>query len=389
MRRIYDTFTDTNAVLLPNHVLDIDLVGGGWIAVAGVWDILSNEAKATAVVQARATVDSGIYDGRFKVNLMVGLATGKAYLIFRLKDADEYWYAGLDDSGQVANLYEMTPGPLAVLRAQAAFAQDEATWYEIKVLCQGDFIEVYIDDVLYLTHTSESLQTETEAGILAPSNSDARFDDFIVDDRPTCLYCTSGDIKGRMGVQWTSGTALDAVLDDLIASASRLIDNELGWPHCYFAAADLADQTRRFDTEAGTEMWIPRCLTITTLWLDTTGNGAVDTQWFRGTDFEVWPYGVYGTDWFNKIIVKEGASRSFPTGQRRLEIVGRFGGYSTPPQKIKEACIITVARWVKRAQQMYQDTGAIVELGQLTYTKALDPDVQEILRVTERRVAIG
>jgi len=109
----------------------------------------------------------------------------------------------------------------------------------------------------------------------------------------------------------------------------------------------------------------------------------------RGTDFEVWPYGVYGTDWFTKIIVKEGASRSFPTGQRRLRIIGKFGGYPVPPQKIKEACVITVARWAKRAQQMYQDTGAIVELGQLTYTKALDPDVQEILRVTERRVVLG
>jgi|GEM_PF-3060189 len=214
----------------------------------------------------------------------------------------------------------------------------------------------------------------------------AYFDNLIIEARVECNYCEPADIKAHMEVQWTSGGKVDVLLDDLIASASRLIDNELHWPDCHFAAGDLTDQTRYFDTQAGSEMWIPRCISITTFKIDTNGDGTYDQTWTQGTHFVVWPY---DQTYFDKIIVKEGASRSFPTGQRRLEIVGKFGGYSVPPQKIKEACVITVARWLKRAQQMYQDTGAIVELGQLTYTKALDPDVQEILRVTARRIVIG
>jgi hypothetical protein len=37
-------------------------------------------------------------------------------------------------------------------------------------------------------------------------------------------------------------------------------------------------------------------------------------------------------------------------------------------------------RWFMRAKQGYQDAGAIMELGQMTYVKELDPDVQKILR---------
>jgi hypothetical protein len=39
-----------------------------------------------------------------------------------------------------------------------------------------------------------------------------------------------------------------------------------------------------------------------------------------------------------------------------------------------------VAKAFKRGMQMYQDTGAVVELGQLTYTLAIDPEVERILK---------
>ena len=404
MRYIHDTFTDTNGVDLSAHTPEIDRQGGGYAEIAGDWEILSNEAKTTSAADARVVIDSGIYDGQFSIDMKVGLANGAAYLIFRANAAcTNYWVIGLDDATQRMLLYSVTAGAFT-LRAEKPFTQDEATWYRVKAFLQGDDIKAYVDDVLILSHTSALYNTQTVMGFYAELNPDARFDSqggdgdgdgdgipgdgipAMAEDRLPCLYCVTADVKGRMGVQWTSGAALDAVLNELINSASRLIEDELYWPYCYFAAADLADQTRYFDTEAGTEMWIPRCISISSFWLDTTGNGVVDTQWVQGTDFVVWPY---DKTWFTKIIVKEGASRSFPTGQRRLQIIGKFGGYPVPPQVIKEACIITVARWAKRAQQMYQDTGAIVELGQLIYTKALDPDVQEILRVTERRVVIG
>lgn len=204
--------------------------------------------------------------------------------------------------------------------------------------------------------------------------------------RAECAYCENQNIKDHFGPQWTEGTTYDALLDDLILTASRLIDNELHWPDCHFAAGDLADQTRYFDSEAGLELWIPRAISITSLGVDQDADGVYEEAWVQGTDYEVWPYDLAS---FDKIIVKEGTTRSFPTGQRRVQIVGKFGGYTTPPQKIKQACIITASRWFKRGLQQFQDTGAIIELGELVYTKSLDPDVVEILRIEGRRLGIG
>jgi hypothetical protein len=39
-----------------------------------------------------------------------------------------------------------------------------------------------------------------------------------------------------------------------------------------------------------------------------------------------------------------------------------------------------VARWYKRAQQGWQDTAANIELGELTFTAEIDPEIRQILR---------
>lgn len=207
-----------------------------------------------------------------------------------------------------------------------------------------------------------------------------------------CIYCSAADVKARFGTQWMAGTDYDALLTELTESASRQIDDELYWGFCHFAAQDLRPGiTRYFDTEGGMEMWIPRCTKITTLRLDYDGDGVYETTWVENTDFIVWPY-AKGSPWgdsFDKIIVKESAGVSLPTGQQRMEIKGEWGGAARPPQIIKEACAITAARWFKRGMQAYQDTGALPEMGELVYTKALDPDVQEILKKMARRVGVG
>jgi len=128
-------------------------------------------------------------------------------------------------------------------------------------------------------------------------------------------------------------------------------------------------------------------VSITTLRVevDETASGTYVT-WVKGTDFIVWPY---SEDWFTRLVVKATAAKVFPTGQQLLRVTGRWGGYRTPPATIKLAAAITASRWFKRGMQGFQDTGAVVEVGQLTYTKALDPDVKEMLRVTPVRVGYG
>jgi len=176
-------------------------------------------------------------------------------------------------------------------------------------------------------------------------------------------------------------------LDTLIFTASRLIDREMGWLNCHYAITDIAATLRFYDTLSGLEMQINRCLddAAFAVRVDENADGTY-TAWVRNTDYITWPY---DEGWITKVIVKDDASKVFPAGQRLLEVTARWGAFSTPPHEIQQACMITASRWFKRGLQQFQDTGAIVELGQLVYTKALDPDVIEILRVSARRIAIG
>jgi hypothetical protein len=73
----YDTFTDTDSTLLPNHTPDISITGNGWVTFGGdTYQIISNQAEynggspanaiaitnmstPNVVVRTRFTLDSG------------------------------------------------------------------------------------------------------------------------------------------------------------------------------------------------------------------------------------------------------------------------------------------------------------------------------------------
>ena len=204
--------------------------------------------------------------------------------------------------------------------------------------------------------------------------------------RAECDYCEAIDIKNVLGEQWTAGVRYDALLADLIPEASRLIDREQGWGDCHYAAGDPAAVARLFDTVSGYEMEVDRCLqAAAVVAVDETATG-VYVVWVSGTDYLLWPYNEL---YFTRVIIKTGASKVFTDGQQLLRVTGKWGAATTPPDVIKLAAIITVTRWFKRGMQGFQDTGAIIEVGQLVYRKALDPDVKEMLRVTPVRVGYG
>lgn len=209
--------------------------------------------------------------------------------------------------------------------------------------------------------------------------------------REDCDYCELADIKAHLGEQWTSGVKYDVatpLLPPLITEASRLVDRELGWGDCHYAAGDATPvaSARLFDTESGYEMEVDRCLqAAAAIAVDETASG-VYVAWVINTDYLLWPYNEL---YFTRVVIKTGASKVFTTGQQLLQVTGKWGGTTSPPDVIKLATIITVARWFKRGMQAFQDTGAVIDVGQLVYTKALDPDVKEMLRVTFRKVAYG
>ena len=197
-------------------------------------------------------------------------------------------------------------------------------------------------------------------------------------------YCTYAEIKAvmpdsplvQMG-QTEHATAFDA----LITRASRLIDREVGaWPNYFYPTTD--DAIRYFDGNGEEELWIDECMSITTLAVAESGETCSTgyTTW-SSTEYEVWPYNYSetGQPIMRLDINMNGDKGNFPPYRKAVKLTGVFGYSSTPPEDIKQACIIQVVRWYMRAKQSYQDAGANVDLGSMVYVQQLDPDIKELL----------
>lgn len=205
--------------------------------------------------------------------------------------------------------------------------------------------------------------------------------------RNDCAYCEVDDVTVAMGEQWTSGAKYDQLLERAIEEASRVIDAELGWEECHFAAADLATVTRYYDGVSDTEIQIDRFLddVAFAVAVDEDLDG-VYTAWVRDTEYIVWPRNAA---YITQIEVKHDATVYFTEGQEVVRVTGRLGGLSEPSAPIRKATVIMVAKAFKRGLQAFQDTGAIEEIGQLKYTLAIDPEVDRILKNIPRRANFG
>lgn len=200
-------------------------------------------------------------------------------------------------------------------------------------------------------------------------------------------YCATTDVwEALPDANPSSDTSYDAFIANLITRASRLIDKETHREPGAYAQSATDTETRFYMGSGGSQQWIDEIVAAPSLVAVAQGGGIADSDYttYSSSDFFLWPYNAddFGKPWRRiDLDTINGAYQSFYSYPKSVKITAPFG-YSdtdnTPPE-IVEATIIQVARWFGRARQGYQDTGAIAELGQLTYTKRLDPEVQEIV----------
>lgn len=192
-------------------------------------------------------------------------------------------------------------------------------------------------------------------------------------------YCTLAETKAVMpDTSW--GSSYDAVLAALIERASRAIDMFTGrWPGAYYV---ISDSVRYFDGNGKSDLFIDELASApSAVHVAETGDLSAYSLW-SSSDYFMKPYNAsqFGMpyEWIGLDLLY-GAKTSWPAYQKAVKITGKFGYSLTTPSEVKQATIIQAVRWFKRGQQAFRDTGAIVELGQLTYTQAVDPDVAEII----------
>lgn len=201
-------------------------------------------------------------------------------------------------------------------------------------------------------------------------------------------YTTVSEVKTVL-VDTSWGTSYDALLTVLITRASRAIDLFTGRePGAYSVNADT---TRYYDGSGCSVLWcdelaaVPSTVAVAETGVvdNASGTGGNYTNWAT-SDYFCWPYNALTERKpFLRLELDQlnGFKFSWYRFPRSVKITGKFGYTTTTnlPPEVVQTTIIQAARWFKRGQQAFQDTGAIVELGQLTYTKALDPDIAELI----------
>ena len=192
-------------------------------------------------------------------------------------------------------------------------------------------------------------------------------------------YLDRDDVKLRIpDVNW--GATYDAALDQIVEEASREIDRYLGREQGSFAADAAAART--FTGSGDVDLWLPEmAVAPTEVAVAEAGDLTNYTVW-SATDYLLWPYNAAAMGLpYSKLEIDQlnGTKYLWYKYPKSVKVTAQWGYSADPPADVVKACLIQSIRSFKRAQQAYQDTGAVLEVGQLMFVKGLDPEVETFL----------
>lgn len=202
-------------------------------------------------------------------------------------------------------------------------------------------------------------------------------------------YATKTEFKAEL-IDTTWGVGYDAFIDLLLPAASRLIDRFLGRAPGDFKVT--ADETRYFTGSGVSELWIDEiAVAPTSVAMDLVGDQVTYTL-LDAANYQEWPRNAAqkGIPFYRLDIpvLTNPTYYTWYSTPDSIKVIGKWGYSVAIPNLIKRATLIQTVRWFKRAQQAYQDVGAITSLGQLTYVQKLDPDMENIINLDFGRLAI-
>lgn len=188
-------------------------------------------------------------------------------------------------------------------------------------------------------------------------------------------YATLSDVKAALRI---TDTVDDGLLEISIEAASREID---GWCERFFYSTSA---TRVYLPTDSLTTHTDDIQTVTTLKVDTAGDGTFDQTWTT-SDFQLSPLnGIAGGIETPFNTVSAVGDYLFPIYQPRnveaqqasVQIVGVFG-FASIPTAVKQACIILSMRQFSR----YQSPMGVMGMGDLGMIRIgrVDPDVEKLL----------
>ena len=199
-------------------------------------------------------------------------------------------------------------------------------------------------------------------------------------------YCTALDVRKELASgsgEVAIGQEHEDILWNMCVEASRMIDRFKGVDEGGYMVTVSA--VRYFSSAGGLRQRIDCAVSISEVAVEEIDGSY--TVW-AATDYFTWPY--QGDEPIMRLDVNtksDGTKSIWTCGPKRVKVTGVWGISVTVPSVIARACKIQAARWFKRAQQGWADTGGLAEMGELRYTKDMDPEVKTMLRLAFPRRA--
>lgn len=193
-------------------------------------------------------------------------------------------------------------------------------------------------------------------------------------------YASADELKTILDI---GDAADDAAIERALNAASRLVDRWCGqrfWK-------DTEDTTRYLTAQqahtvllasAASDLDTVNLLSVTSLALDLTGDGAYGTSWTEDTEYFLAPRAA-DTSGRPYTQLRTLNGRCWPSGPEAIKIVGRFG-WPSVPDEVVQATLIQASVLFKRATE---GAAPIVTMDGATLSggsKYLDREAQLLLR---------
>lgn len=190
-------------------------------------------------------------------------------------------------------------------------------------------------------------------------------------------YCTVDEVR-RSAPDVELDLTYNEALEFLSEAASRLVDGLCRVEPGGFAAS--AEAVRWYQGDGGGLLLTDQMAAAPSLVrVDVTGLG--DWQVLAAGTWDVWPKSAVsrGRPYLGLTLTPAAEIGGWPVRVNSIEVTSTWGYSLTIPERVKQAVAIQAVRWLRRGQQGFADTGAIIELGQLRYVQKLDPDIELLL----------
>lgn len=203
-------------------------------------------------------------------------------------------------------------------------------------------------------------------------------------------YVTAAMVRAYMPTnEVATSTVWDADVTTLCTNCSRAFDTLTFREPGAYAVSD--DSTRYFDgipctaTDFITMLLTGELAALTSVSIAPSGGSSYSS--LLADNYWLWPYNAAAEGKpYSRIDLNPdgGAVKLWPSRPHSIQVVGKFGYSQSAPADVQEAILLYIVRILRKAQQNYQDVGAMLDSGVVMIGMKTDHDLQELILMYRR-----